>query len=71
VRDNYYRGGTRVWELDVSESERCPLDPGNLCYYLGNGHAVAENHPLTYSRAFNEGMCAEGDRDDLPLIPSA
>lgn len=71
VREHYYRHGIRVWWLDACEPDMYPMDPDNLRYHLGNGLEVTNIYPLLHTRAFYEGMRAEGEEEIISLCRSA
>jgi alpha-D-xyloside xylohydrolase len=71
VRAHYYEHGIKVWWLDACEPEIKPMDPENLCYYLGSGLSVTNIYPMLHARAFYEGMRAAGETEIISLCRSA
>jgi alpha-D-xyloside xylohydrolase len=71
VRDNYYKLGIKVWWLDACEPELEPMDPGNICYHLGNGLEITNLYPFLHQKGFYEGMQSEGEDEIVLLCRSA
>ena len=71
VRKGYFQFGIKTYWLDACEPEMLPFMPENLCFYVGDGEAVANIYPLEHVRGFYEGMQAEGEKQPLFLCRSA
>jgi alpha-D-xyloside xylohydrolase len=72
VRDNYLRPyGIDVWWLDACEPELRPGFQANLRYHAGPGLEVGNMYPRENTRAFYEGMAAEGQPETVCLVRSA
>ena len=71
IREGYVKHGIKLFWLDTSEPELIPLEQDNARYQLGNGLEVAGLYPLCHSRAFFDGLKAEGETEILTLGRSA
>lgn len=71
VRENYVRYGIKVFWLDACEPELVPADQQNLHYHAGPGLEVGTMYPRENSRAFYEGLRAEGIDDIVTMNRSA
>ena len=71
VKRNYYDHGVRVWWLDACEPEVKPGTPANLLTHSGPGREVLNAYPLHNSKAFYEGMRAQGETGIITLNRSA
>jgi alpha-D-xyloside xylohydrolase len=72
IRENYLIPyGIDVWWLDADEPELRPGFAANLRYHAGPGLEVGNMYPRENSRAFHEGMTAEGLSEVIALTRSA
>ena len=71
AKEGYYQHGIKTWWLDACESEIYPLSPENLRYHIGNGEMVTNIYPMLNSKAFHDGMTAEGEDEIILLTRSA
>jgi alpha-D-xyloside xylohydrolase len=72
IRENYLIPyGIDVWWLDADEPELRPGFAANLRYHAGPGLEVGNMYPRENSRAFHEGMTAEGLHEVIALTRSA
>jgi alpha-D-xyloside xylohydrolase len=71
ARQNYYAKGIKVFWLDEAEPEYTAYDFDNYRYHLGPNVSVGNVYPRDYSRAFYEGMRAEGQKDIVNLVRCA
>lgn len=71
IKEGYYRHGIKTWWLDACEPEIYPLSPENLRYHIGNGEMVTNIYPMHNSKAFHDGMAAEGEDEIILLTRSA
>lgn len=71
AKENYFRYGIRLFWLDEAEPEFIPYDFDNIRYYLGPCLKVGNIYPLMYTKAFYDGMTAEGITDVINLVRCA
>lgn len=71
VCENYYSKGIKVFWLDEAEPEYRVYDFDNYRYHLGPNVAIGNIFPTEYSRAFYEGMAAQGQTDIVNLVRCA
>jgi alpha-D-xyloside xylohydrolase len=71
VRENYLSLGIEVFWADACEPELKPGYPANLRYHAGPGLEVGNLYPRENSRAFYEGLHAEGRTEVVTLNRSA
>jgi alpha-D-xyloside xylohydrolase len=71
VEKSYYKAGVRVFWLDACEPEMRPYHPAGLRYAAGPGPEVANLYPREHTRAFYEGMTANGEDEVLLFCRSA
>lgn len=71
AKHNYYSKGIKVFWLDEAEPEYSVYDFENYRYHLGSNIAVGNIYPREYSRAFYEGMAAEGQQNIVNLVRCA
>ena len=70
-RKNYYDYGIKIFWLDEAEPEFSVYDFDNYRYYLGPNVQIGNLYPQLYSRAFYEGMKAEGQQNIVNLVRCA
>ncbi|HAA24959.1 MAG TPA: family 31 glucosidase [Ruminiclostridium sp.] len=70
-RKNYYDYGIKIFWLDEAEPEFSVYDFDNYRYYLGPNVQIGNIYPQLYSRAFYEGMKAEGQQNIINLVRCA
>jgi alpha-D-xyloside xylohydrolase len=71
AKQNYYSKGIKVFWLDEAEPEYSVYDFDNYRYHLGSNVAIGNIYPVEYSRAFYEGMAAEGQSNIVNLVRCA
>ncbi|KAF2848495.1 glycoside hydrolase family 31 protein [Plenodomus tracheiphilus IPT5] len=71
AKKNYYEKGIKVFWLDEAEPEYSVYDFENYRYHLGPNVAIGNIYPVEYSRAFYEGMVAEGQENIVNLVRCA
>lgn len=71
ARANYYDKGIKVFWLDEAEPEYRVYDFDNYRYHLGPNVAIGNIFPTEYSRAFYEGMAAQGQTEIVNLVRCA
>ncbi|KAH7327790.1 glycosyl hydrolases family 31-domain-containing protein [Stachybotrys elegans] len=71
AKQNYYSKGIKVFWLDEAEPEYDVYDFDNWRYHLGANTAIGNIYPREYSRAFYEGMTAEGQTNIVNLVRCA
>jgi alpha-D-xyloside xylohydrolase len=71
IRQNYLALGIDVYWADACEPELKPGFPANLRYHAGPGLEVGNMYPRENSRAFHEGLLAEGRTEVVTLNRSA
>ena len=71
AKANYYSKGIKVFWLDEAEPEYAAYDFDNYRYHLGTNLAIGNVFPREYSRAFYEGMVAEGQSNIVNLVRCA
>jgi alpha-D-xyloside xylohydrolase len=71
AKKNYYSKGIKVFWLDEAEPEYSVYDFENYRYHLGSNISIGNVYPVEYSRAFYEGMTAEGQTDIVNLVRCA
>jgi len=59
-KKNYYDKGIKIFWLDEAEPEFAAYDFDNYRYHIGAATQVSNIYPQALSRAFFEGMAAEG-----------
>jgi alpha-D-xyloside xylohydrolase len=70
-KKNYYNYGIKIFWLDEAEPEFSVYDYDNYRYYLGPNVQIGNIYPQLYSRAFYEGMKAEGQQNIVNLVRCA
>ena len=68
---NYFDGGVGLFWLDVAEPEYQTYDFANYRYHLGPNLQVGNVYPQLYSKAFYDGMHAEGREEIVNLVRCA
>jgi alpha-D-xyloside xylohydrolase len=68
---NYFNNGVRVFWLDEAEPELGTYDFDNYRYFMGSGLQTGNIYPQLFSRAFYEGMTAQGQRNVVNLVRCA
>ena len=71
VRRNYYEHGVRMFWLDVAEPEYGTYDYQNYRYQAGSHLQTGNIYPQVYTRAFYDGMKAEGQEEIVSLVRCA
>ncbi|KAI8932464.1 hypothetical protein NX059_010649 [Plenodomus lindquistii] len=71
AKKSYYEKGIKVFWLDEAEPEYSVYDFDNYRYYLGSNISIGNVYPVEYSRAFYEGMTAEGQTKIVNLVRCA
>ncbi len=71
VKENYYRHGVRIFWLDEAEPEYGKYDFDLQRYHLGPAAMVSNIYPALYSKAFYDGMTAQGQTDIVNLVRCA
>jgi alpha-D-xyloside xylohydrolase len=72
AKNNYYRKGVRSFWLDEAEPEyNESYDYDLYRYYTGPALQTANIYPSMYSKAFYDGMKAEGEENILNLVRCA
>lgn len=71
VKENYYKYGIDMFWLDEAEPEYSVYDFENYRYYTGTALKVSNSYPREHSRAFYEGMKAQGQTDIINLARCA
>lgn len=71
AKENYYQHGIRIFWLDEAEPEYGVYDFDLHRYYAGPAMQVGNIYPAMYSKAFYDGMTAEGQQDILNLVRCA
>ncbi len=71
VKENYFEHGIRLFWLDEAEPEFSTYDFDNIRYFLGTNLDIGNIYPMMFSKAFYDGMMAEGIEDVLNLTRSA
>ena len=70
-RDGYGRYGIRLFWLDEAEPEYGVYDHDAYRYHAGQGLEVGNLYPQAFSRAFAEGLAAEGEEAVVNLVRCA
>jgi alpha-D-xyloside xylohydrolase len=70
-KENYYNLGIKIFWLDEAEPEYSVYDFDNYRYYMGPNIQIGNIYPQMFSRAFFEGMKAEGQQDIVNLVRCA
>ena len=71
AKANYYDLGVRIFWLDQAEPEYSAYDFDNYRYFLGPNLSIGNIYPREYSRAFWEGMTAQGQDQVVNLVRCA
>ena len=71
AKENYYRYGVRVFWLDEAEPEYGKYDFDLQRHYMGPAVQVGNIYPAMFSKAFYDGMTAEGQKDIVNLVRCA
>ena len=71
AKGNYYDKGVSLFWLDEAEPEFQGYDFGRFRYFAGSVPEIGNIYPMMHSRAFFEGMKAEGLTDIVNLVRCA
>ncbi|KAF2994680.1 hypothetical protein E8E13_001898 [Curvularia kusanoi] len=71
AKQNYYSKGIKLFWLDEAEPEYSVYDFENYRYHLGSNISIGNIYPREYSRAWYEGMTAEGQTGVVNLVRCA
>jgi alpha-D-xyloside xylohydrolase len=71
AKKNYYSKGIKVFWLDEAEPEYSAYDFDIFRYHAGSNLSIGNIYPLEYSRAFYEGLKAEGHDEIVNLVRCA
>ncbi|WP_341780314.1 glycoside hydrolase family 31 protein [Levilactobacillus sp. HBUAS70063] len=71
VKQNYYDKGVTLFWLDEAEPEYRAYDFDNYRYYEGSALEVANKYPVGFSKAFYDGMYAQGVKNPMNLVRCA
>ena len=71
AKKNYYDKGIRIFWLDEAEPEYKVYDFDHYRYHLGSDLAIGNIYPTLYSKAFYDGMTAEGQERIMNLVRCA
>lgn len=70
-KENYYDNGVRMFWLDEAEPEYATYEFDNYRYHIGSNAQIGNVYPQMFSRAFYEGMQAEGHTEIVNLVRCA
>ncbi|QTM98432.1 family 31 glucosidase [Sediminibacillus dalangtanensis] len=71
AKQNYYDYGIKTFWLDEAEPEYNVYDFDNYRYHIGPNVQVGNIYPTMYSKAFYDGMTAEGQENVVNLVRCA
>ena len=71
IKQNYYDYGIRIFWLDEAEPELGTYDVRHFRYQAGSAQMTGNIYPQMYSRAFYDGMKAEGQENPVNLVRCA
>lgn len=71
VRKNYYDKGIKVFWLDEAEPEYAAYDFDNFRYHAGSNLSIGNIYPAEYSKAFYDGLRAQGHDRIVNLVRCA
>lgn len=71
VKANYYDKGVKLFWLDVAEPEYATYDFDNYRYFMGPNVRIGNIYPLMYTKAFYDGLVAEGQHHVVNLVRCA
>ena len=70
-KKNYYDYGIKIFWLDEAEPEYGVYDFDNYRYYMGPNVQIGNIYPQLFSKAFYDGMKAEGQENIVNLVRCA